>query len=286
MKCDLGCSGCKQDCSLKYYQPYTLSSGKAKNMLPDIGKMTLRRNNSRIRIDARRLLKQGFSMNVGGGIPPAMPISHDELREFIPDPLNTVMAKAYYDYGYQFEEQGQYKKAIEKYKQAIKKDPNFIPTYPSLGRLFVKLGRLEEAKKAYTRAIEKNPKDATSLSSMGRILRLEHKLEDAILLFEKSRDIKPCFPPVLNLAGIHRELGNGKCVSRYVSEARKYIRPEEWYNLACLESICGNVEVAITALSKAARQQEFNGKSAWSDPDLAWIRDHPSFEKIAGQQPN
>jgi len=286
MKCDLGCPGCKQECSFKYYQPHTQSNSKAKDTLGDIWKMPLPRRNQRIKVDASRFLKQGFSMNLGGGIPAAMPIAHDELKEFIPDPLNTVMAKAYYDYGYQLEEQGHYKKAMEKYQQAIKKDPDFDPTYQSLGRLFMKLGKIEEAKKAYANAIEKNPKDTSSLNNLGRLLRLEHKLQDAILLFEKSHGITPCLPPLLNLAGIHKELGNQELVSHYALKARKYIQPEEWYNLACLESICGNVDISLTALSNAAKLQGFNSNSAWSDPDLAWVRDHPNFEKIAGLRPN
>jgi tetratricopeptide (TPR) repeat protein len=309
MKCNLDCIKCKPGCSFKYYQASTLGSGEIKSTLHENKGITYLENNQRIKFEARRDFKnRGLPVNLGGGIPATIQTSHDKHREIIPDEQNTIsdilnissdyrfqqeklddakkidphQAKALHDSGYQLEKQGQYEDAVRKYRQAIKVDPNFTQTYFYLGRLLAKLNQLEEAKITYLQAIMKNPNDADSLCSLGRLLRLEEKFEDAILLFEKSQHLKPCLPPLLNLAGIHRELGNHELVNQYVTKARKHILSDDWYNRACMESICGNIDDALELLRNAAQAQGFNSESAWRDPDLIWIRDHPTFNEITG----
>ena len=56
------------------------------------------------------------------------------------------------------------------------------------------------------------------------------------------------------------------------------------YNLACIESIAGNNDLAIQYLAKSAEENKLDRNWAWEDPDLEWIRDDPRFIKIVGSK--
>ena len=57
---------------------------------------------------------------------------------------------------------------------------------------------------------------------------------------------------------------------------------DNWYGLATLDAILGNVDAAIESLGKAAQKENFNLQWARNDPDLASIRDDPRFDEIIG----
>ena len=57
---------------------------------------------------------------------------------------------------------------------------------------------------------------------------------------------------------------------------------ENWYGLATLDAILGNIEPAIEYLRRAALKINFDRQWARSDPDLSSIRDDPRFDEILG----
>jgi len=191
-------------------------------------------------------------------------------------------AAAYSNLGNLLDDQDRFEEAEAGYRQAIEKDPNDAAAYYNLGNLLGKQSRTEEAEAAYRQAIEKDPNDAFTFSQLGLILRTENRLDEAIPLFEKSQKLKPRLTPVLNLAGVYKKLDSHGSAEKYTSEARALIEPEDWYNLACLESICDNVDAAFGYLKQAALSDHFDAEWAWKDPDLEWIRDDPRFEEIVG----
>lgn len=82
------------------------------------------------------------------------------------------------------------------------------------------------------------------------------------------------------LACLHKQLGNFAASARYAEAARKLLPPDDDYSLACLESICGNVEASLEALRRAAAQDKFDPDWARKDWDLQWARADPRFEEI------
>lgn len=82
------------------------------------------------------------------------------------------------------------------------------------------------------------------------------------------------------LACLHKQLGNIKASARYAEAARKLLPSGDDYSLACLESICDNVEASLEALRRAAAQDDFDPDWARQDPDLQWVRADPRFEEI------
>ena len=69
--------------------------------------------------------------------------------------------------GHAFADNGEYKKAMEAYKQAIRIDPDFLVAHISLGGVYVKLDRLDEAIEAFKQAIRIDPDLAVAHYGLG-----------------------------------------------------------------------------------------------------------------------
>ena len=144
------------------------------------------------------------------------------------------------------------------------------------------LKRNEEAEAAYRKAIELNPSYAKAYNSLCMLLRLTNRSEEAVPLLEKMIEINPeDFNPYLALASINKQLGKN-IPPKYLTEARKSMPEDDWYDRACLESICENIDLAFIHLKRAVKSDKFNPTWAWDDPDLQWIRKDPRFTKIVG----
>ncbi|HVI69948.1 MAG TPA: hypothetical protein VM656_00500, partial [Pyrinomonadaceae bacterium] len=87
----------------------------------------------------------------------------------------------------------------------------------------------------------------------------------------------------LALASMHKKLGHDAESAKYAALARQFVKADDWYALACLESISGNVDAAIENLEHLSRSETFNRQWARIDPDLEWIRDDPRFVAIVGE---
>ncbi len=79
-------------------------------------------------------------------------------------------------------------------------------------------------------------------------------------------------------------MNNAAAWQQFAAQARALIPPDDWYNLACLESICGDVDAAIEHLRRAAARDGFDREWARRDPDLEWIRGDERFEEIVGDK--
>jgi tetratricopeptide (TPR) repeat protein len=200
--------------------------------------------------------------------------------------LNPSYATAYYNLGILLKTRERYDEAEAAYRKAIELNPSYATAYSNLGLLFhEKFKRYDEAEAAYRKAIELNPSYATAYNNLVIMLRLLNRIKDAMPLLEKMIEINPDdFNPYLVLASISKQLG--KHISpEYLDKARKFLPSDDWYNHACLESVCENFDLAFEYLVKAAQRERFNPTWAWQDPDLQWIRDDPRFTAIAGARP-
>jgi len=58
---------------------------------------------------------------------------------------------------------------------------------------------------------------------------------------------------------------------------------ENEYSRACFESICGNVDEALTLLKVAFEKKQASLEWARRDPDFDFIRDDPRFKALVGE---
>jgi len=189
------------------------------------------------------------------------------------------------DFGGTLYDEEQIEQAERLWRKGTQVAPDDATAFYNLGLLLhEKLNRPDDAEAAYRQAIQRDPNEPFTYSSLGSLLRLTHRLEEAIPLFEKSQSLKPRLVPLLHLAGIHRKLNNAAAWQQFAAQARALIPPDDWYNLACLESVCGDVDAAIEHLRRAAAKDGFDREWARRDPDLEWIRGDERFEEIVGDK--
>lgn len=180
-----------------------------------------------------------------------------------------------------------YDGAESAYRKAIELNPYDAIAYSNLGNVLRDLNRYDEAEASYRKAIEINPSYAAAYYNLAQLLRfnLKDRLEEALPLLEKSIAFdSEDFDSYLVNISVSKQLK--KEVSRaYIEKARQLIPEDSFYNLACLESICDNFDLAFEYLQKVAQMEGFDSQHAWDDPDLQWLKDDPRFAGIIGTKP-
>jgi protein O-mannosyl-transferase len=195
-------------------------------------------------------------------------------------------AAAYYNLGYVLaKDETRHSEAEAAFRKAIELDPNDAGAFNNLGAILAKDTRHSEAEAAFRKAIELDPNDVSPYKSLVMLLRLQDKEVESVPFAERWLQLdSQSADPLLALAAIHKKLRHEIESNEYAARARELIKPDDWYTLACLESVCGNTDAAIGNLKRAAQKDSFNPKWAKGDPDLEWIRDDPRFGEIVGRE--
>jgi tetratricopeptide (TPR) repeat protein/NAD-dependent SIR2 family protein deacetylase len=174
------------------------------------------------------------------------------------------------------------------YRQAIKLDVNNAIAYTNLGLLLYReLARYDEAENVLREGLRLDPKFFGAYENLIMTLRLQNKEAEALPFAEMHLQLDPQNPgPHLSLAGLHKKLGHVRKTAEHIARARALIKRDDWYNLACLESIAGNTNAAIANLKHAAQTQENVFTSGWAkrDPDFEWIRQDRRFKAIVNRR--
>ncbi|MBA7497843.1 Cell division coordinator CpoB [subsurface metagenome] len=104
---------------------------------------------------------------------------------------------------------GNYNKAIEAYKQAIRIDPDDAPTYYNLGLAYDQLGLYKDAIEANKQAIRIDPDYANAYYNLGIAYKKHGLYKDAIEAFKQAIHINPddAFLAHMNLGLTYNSLG-------------------------------------------------------------------------------
>ena len=171
-------------------------------------------------------------------------------------------------------------------RKAIAHNPHSAIDYYNLGLLLSQdPSRVAEVETAYRKAVELEPTNAQYIYRLGLLLHENlHRLEEAEAAYRNAIDIAP-----------GEAFYYGGLISLLVSESRQseaaalsitmralLNTSRNWYGLATLDAILGNIEAAIDSLKLAAGEANFNHQWARKDPDLASIRTDPRFDEIVG----
>lgn len=173
-------------------------------------------------------------------------------------------------------------------RQAIELDPQSGLAYYHLGLLLAQdPTRLDETEAAYRQAVALESESARYVYRLGLLLHENlHQLTEAESAYRRAIALAPEDPFVY-----------GGLVSLLMQQARlvEALAPSQkmralleaqanWYGLATLDAILGNVNTALDHLQQAASAGNLNREWAYNDPDLAAIRADPRFAAIIGSQ--
>jgi tetratricopeptide (TPR) repeat protein len=143
------------------------------------------------------------------------------------------------------------------------------------------LGRYDEAIAEYQWAIELDPQFAYAYDNMADIFYQRGEYERALDLYQKSLELQPRLKPHVSLAGVYRHLEQEEKSREHVEQART-LSPEE-YDLACLESISGDVDAAVKHLRAALEKAPNKRDWARRDPDFDFIRNDLRFQELVNE---
>jgi tetratricopeptide (TPR) repeat protein len=171
-------------------------------------------------------------------------------------------------------------------RKATEVHPHSAIAYFNLGFLLAQdSARASEAETAYRRAIALEPNNARYAYRLGLLLHENlHRFAEAEIAYRRAIELAPDDP-----------FYYGGLVSLLVQQSRHsdalvpstqmralLTANENWYGLATLDAILGNVGAALGFLRRASREATFDPQWARDDPDLASIRADPRFEEIVG----
>jgi len=77
---------------------------------------------------------------------------------------------AHNNIGWAYYRKGDYKRAVEHFKQALKANPTYALAYNNLGLAYNRLNRPREAERAFKKAIENAPKYLDAYLNLGKVL--------------------------------------------------------------------------------------------------------------------
>jgi len=206
--------------------------------------------------------------------------------------LDPTYAYPHNGLGNVYRDLGRHEEAITEYQKAIElgglNDHELAVVHNNLVAVYRDLGRQEEAIAEYRRVIELGGLNDHELAvvhnGLGNVYRDLGRQKEAIVAYQSAIELDPTDAVLQSsFAAACREMGREEEYETHIRRARELMANESEYNKACIESIAGNVDVALEHLAKALEKAP--GLRTWArrDPDFAFIRDEPRFRELVGE---
>jgi tetratricopeptide (TPR) repeat protein len=112
-----------------------------------------------------------------------------EILNSVPDTQRT--ARLYSALGYTYEQQRNFKKAIEAYRQAVKEDSDNLEAMRGLGQNLLNDDQNDAALAQYKTIIKADPQDAQSYMRIAELYRRLHKYDQALDALKKAQSYAP-----------------------------------------------------------------------------------------------
>jgi serine/threonine protein kinase/tetratricopeptide (TPR) repeat protein len=204
--------------------------------------------------------------------------------------LDPELAEAHAASGLAFALRKDFANAQNEYERAIQLDPKLYEAYYFYARTLFQSGDLTRAAEMYEQAARLNPDDYQAVSllvavyhGLGREAEAESTERRALRLTEKHIELHPDDARALYLgAGILVRMRDHKRGLEWARRALE-IDPEETsilYNVACVYSLLGRTEEAISCLEKVMEHGTFYKNWAAKDSDLDALRSDPRFQAL------
>jgi serine/threonine protein kinase/Flp pilus assembly protein TadD len=204
--------------------------------------------------------------------------------------LDPDLAEARAASGLAFALRKDFANAQKEYERAIQLDPKLYEAYYFYARTLFQSGDLTRAAEMYEQAARLNPDDYQAVSllvgvyhGLGREAEAESTERRALRLTEKHVELHPDDARAWYLgATILVRMRDHKRGFEWARRALE-IDPEEMsilYNVACVYSLMGRTEEALSCLEKVMEHGTFYKNWAAKDSDLDALRADPRFQAL------
>jgi tetratricopeptide (TPR) repeat protein len=203
-----------------------------------------------------KLCKEGFQFSIRGEFKDALNY-FKEATETSPD--DTL---AWYGLGSCYDGLDQPEEAIAAFKQVIRLDPENAEAYFNIARYYRKTGRYQDAIEAYNRAVSIDPDHAPSYYDMGVVFEKLKDLESSEKAFKQVLRIQPNHMPALFQLGMvyYRQGRYNEAVESYQKALR--VRPDS-------ARVLYHLGIAYGGLGKNEQEVETFKQAIRVDPDFA-----------------
>ena len=174
---------------------------------------------------------------------------------------------------------------IVAYRRVTELNPLNDRAWDALGNMYEATGLHSEAIAAFEKAISLASQREVYHYHLGLAYAAQKHYDKAIQSLQKVVALNPDYVLAhCALAGYYRRLGKEAEAREHAVIARPFMESENYYNQACFESICGNIDRAFAFLQNALEKKQVDIELARTDPDLDFIREDSRFEALLGKK--
>lgn len=188
-------------------------------------------------------------------------------------------------FGVAYQKIGRQKSAVAAYQKALYYEPDNFVALTNLGIIFNDLGEYETARRYIMRLIGKYPNNPAGFLTLGNGYHLEGKIDLAESAYHQALRIDPDFDlALLALGSIYLDKRDFAKARWYFKRAQDsggdQVVVEIEYRFACLESMGGNIPLALKHLEKAFQSGYRDLGQLLNDPFLASVRSDRGFQSL------
>lgn len=176
------------------------------------------------------------------------------LRPVVQPDVNRMLT--YLKQGMIYASQRQYALALREFEQVQHVDPNFLAMHENIAAAQLKLKRLPEAE--------------NHLQAESKLISCLEQMPD---------DVLPKFAYMLEVdrkAQVEPDVARARTMRERLRQARAVVH----YNMACVRSLQGTADLAISELRQAVGSGFSDVSALRRDPDLARVRSAPQFQEV------
>ena len=175
----------------------------------------------------------------------------ESLSQQAAEPENHL---APYQAGLIYARLGEYEQAVNSYRTALERFPNFPQAFFNMGAAFHSLARFGEAETAYRQALEIDPDDSETWANMGAALENLEQWDKALESYDKALALDPTETrPKLRIGRIHMVRGAYEHAREQYEEAVHQVPDDSqaWNDLGLAEFHLGRLDEAERCYRKA-----------------------------------
>ena len=220
---------------------------------------------------------RGFAYNNSGDYQKAIESFKEAIR------LKPDDVYVHFNLGLAYNNSGDYQKAIESFKEAIRLKPDDVYAHYNLGLAYSNSGDYQKAIESFKKAIRLKPDDFYAHFNLGLAYSNSEDYQKAIESFKEAIRLKPDdFYAHFNLGLAYLGMRDYQKAVELLKKATK-INPngkEIWYYYACALSGNQNIDEAFQSLKKAIELGDKNFDCMKKDTKLENLRQDKRFREL------